>query len=224
MDAYVRATQGNAQAALELYAWNARVAGACMQDIGHLEVLIRNRYDAALGSTFGDWTDPDSGLWQRQIGVEAARRKQAASNAISRRQLRDAAVHGHPSTRGHIVASLSFGFWTALTRAEREASLWTPCLSSTFSGLSRGQVHDHMVKLNAFRNRLAHWEPVFSRTTGLSRQLQRVHELFEATDSAVGGWVGAHSSVLDELCTAPVSTLRNPSIECYLGLRRGGRR
>ncbi|WP_419924732.1 hypothetical protein [Candidatus Poriferisocius sp.] len=34
--------------ALDLYAWNAQIAAAFLEDLGRLEVVLRNRFDDAL--------------------------------------------------------------------------------------------------------------------------------------------------------------------------------
>ncbi|MEA9984628.1 hypothetical protein [Subtercola sp. RTI3] len=130
LSVYLRAARSDLSRALRLYEWNARMTAACMQDIGHLELLLRNRYDAAL----------------RQIS-------------------------------GQVVANLTFGFWSALTKSEREATLWTPAL--------------------------AHWKPVFSQTTGLVRQLQHVDHVLFCLDPDIAAWVGERSEVLATLEDLP---------------------
>ena len=42
------AAAGDRTAALELYEWNASMSAAVLHDLAHLEVAIRNAYDAAL--------------------------------------------------------------------------------------------------------------------------------------------------------------------------------
>ena len=171
LEIYLSATGGDLHRALRLYDWNARITAACLQDLGHLEVLVRNSYDRQLSNASPDWSSAADPIWSRETGIQTTRTKQAKSNTYSQTSLRTARSKAPRPTHGHTIANLTFGFWTALTQSERDATIWTPILSPLFPGATRGPVHDRMDKLNKFRNRLAHWEPVFSRTTGLMRQL-----------------------------------------------------
>lgn len=204
---YLSATRNDLNRALALYDWNSRVTAACLQGIGHLEVLIRNQYDAELLNYSPTWSSEFDPLWQQETGFKKARAAQAASNSYSKKSLREALKHAPVKTHGHTVAELTFGFWTALTRQERAATVWTPIFSSVFPGTDRGVIHDRMVKLNTFRNRLAHWEPVFSRTTGLPKQLDEVSAAFISLSPHVSKWVGARSSVNMLLRSCPETGL-----------------
>lgn len=95
-----------------------------------------------------------------------------------------------------------------LTASVRDATIWTPMLSEIFPGRSRGYVHDRMEKLNGFRNRLAHWEPVFSTTTGLASRLREFDQFFSEVDPEVAAWVGSHSRVVETVGRCPVPKLR----------------
>lgn len=203
LQVYLDEVGGDVQHALDLYDWNARVAAACMQDVGHFEVLVRNRYDDELRAKFPSWTSTSDLLWSTTQGVPAARAKQQQAHAKSMKGLKEAHSRAPAPTPGHIIANLSFGFWAALTRPERESTLWTPMLSKTFPGKRRGPIHAQMQAINHFRNRLAHWEPVFSTTTGLSKQLDDFADLFRATDTDVASWVGTRSSVLTLFTSVP---------------------
>lgn len=204
---YTDVTDGDTRRALDLYDWNARATAACLHDVGHLEVLLRNRYDTEMVRAHPNWTNQHDDLWQLTSGNAQTRAAQDKANRISKTNLWKAARHPAVSTHGHVVANLTFGFWTNLTTAERVDTLWTPILASIFSGSARGPVHDKIYKLNNFRNRLAHWEPLFSGTTGLLDQLVRVDDLFNRLDPAVAAWVGERSQVLDILRASPEPVL-----------------
>jgi hypothetical protein len=60
---YMAATGGDRRLALDLYEWNAGVAAVSQRDLAHLEVALRNAYDAAIvantPSGLSHWTtDP----------------------------------------------------------------------------------------------------------------------------------------------------------------------
>ena len=45
---YLAAVGGDRQLGLDLYEWNAVVSAAFLHDLAHLEVALRNAYDAAV--------------------------------------------------------------------------------------------------------------------------------------------------------------------------------
>lgn len=45
---YLAAVGGNRRRALDLYEWNAALSAAFHRDLAHLEVALRNAYDAAI--------------------------------------------------------------------------------------------------------------------------------------------------------------------------------
>lgn len=81
-------------------------------------------------------------------------------------------------------------------------------LSSVFPGRARGHVHDRVLKLSQFRNRLAHWEPVFSTSTGLARRLTELDDLLRDLDNDVATWVGSRSTVIPLLSHPPLPSVR----------------
>ena len=214
---YLNAAGNDLGRALRLYEWNAQVTAACLHDLGHLEVLIRNFYDVELSKLSPNWTSAEDQIWAHLAGIQSTKKLQTKSNAYSKQSLSKARKRLHHPTHGQIVANLTFGFWTALTQAERDATIWTPILNPIFPGSTRGTVHNRMDKLNTFRNRLAHWEPVFSKTTGLMKQLSNVDELFTSLSPAVAFWVSERSTVVSLIKTAPEPLLSQPP-QTYLGI------
>nr|WP_315267356.1 hypothetical protein [Microbacterium lemovicicum] len=204
---YLHATSGDLTGALDLYDWNAEVAAACLRDVGHFEVLIRNRYAAALTHHHPDWTYPSNIMWTLEAGIPPTRVKQQKLNKGSMNAVRTARNKTTPPSAGHTIANLPFGFWMMLTAGAREDTVWTPMLSPLFPGSARGDVHDPMEKLNNFRNRLAHWEPVFSTTTGLAARLEEFDRFFTSVDSDVAAWVGERSNVVRTVAQCPVPGL-----------------
>src|SRR5262249_40292049 len=51
---YVRACDGDRTRAIMLYQWNAATSQAFGGDLGHLEVALRNAYDTAITTRWGD--------------------------------------------------------------------------------------------------------------------------------------------------------------------------
>lgn len=194
---------------MQLYRWNAKVAGAALVDVGHFEVALRNSYDRQLSAQYPDWavdpSDPNRRLFRRQVGIPSAKRDQRELNERSRRELESAAkgLGGAPS-HGQVVAALSFGFWMQMTRAERAATFWTSMIDHCYPGMSRGRVHDLVGKVVRFRNRLAHNEPVFSTRTGPAARMRDMMTLFPVLHPDASAWVQAESDVPALVQACPV--------------------
>lgn len=210
LQVYLNHAGGDLPLALDLYLWNSTLAGAAMSDACHLEVALRNAYDAELSKLFPNWAvDRASALFTRTQGVPRAVALQRRLNDGSVKSLddvrRNMSIH---ASHGQILAGLSFGFWTKLTEKDRTPTFWTPMLHHVFpAGTARPDVHDLVVRINRFRNRLAHNEPVFSTRTGLRDRLGDVEALFTLVNPAAATFVKQHSSVAAIMARSPVAGL-----------------
>lgn len=195
---------------LDLYTWNSRLAAAAFTDTCHLEIALRNAYDRELTARYPRWAvDPTNQLFTRTQGVAPARTKQSELNRGSLRALTDArrGLGANPA-HGQVVAATSFGFWAKLTERDRTPLFWNPMLHRAFvAGTSRADVHDRVSRINKFRNRLAHNEPVFSSRTGLHDRLRDVQELFAMIDPTIGNYVRTTSTVDSTIAACPISGL-----------------
>lgn len=73
LQVYVSAAGGDLERALALYEWNAEICAALLHDLAHLEVGLRNAYDAAIESHSSfpaHWT-----LWGSQLFAPVMRAK-----------------------------------------------------------------------------------------------------------------------------------------------------
>jgi hypothetical protein len=212
---------GKVEDALDLYDWNSRLTAACARDVGHLELCLRNAYDKQIVAKHGEWTDPNNDFHNLESGISTTKVQQQNLNDESWRQVSDA--YDKSATHGHVVANLTFGFWFSLTDSRRADTHWNNTLYKAFpKGTSRGTVHDLVKDLVRFRNRLSHWEPVFSRTTALQRSIRQVDELFQLLDPAVARWVGSKSTLPAAVASPPRAGLTGtPGRIIYLGRNIG---
>lgn len=207
---YLSHSDGDVALALELYGWNSQLAAAALADACHLEVALRNAYDRQLVRQYPNWAvDPETQLLTRTQGHGPAVNAQMTLNVRSHRALSDARRGlGASPSHGKVVANTSFGFWTKLTVKERTATFWTPMLRHAFtSSPTRGQVHERVERVNKFRNRLAHSEPVFSTSSGLHDRLRDVDELFTWVAPAAAAYVRVTSRVPSVIAQCPVPDL-----------------
>ena len=156
-DKYVAATGGDTKQALQLYEWNAHTSAIFYVGLGQFEVLLRNALDRQLvkyhklgGGPGQWWNDPAMPFHGNLHGMLAGARKRAAGGAS-------------PATHGKVIAELMFGFWRLVNNAHHSGTLWAPALRHAFPHLRskiRTDVYDRLDRLNTFRNRIAHYEPV----------------------------------------------------------------
>lgn len=166
---YQQATDGDLEAAIRLYDWNTRAAGALQEDLGRVEVIFRNAVDSVLVeySAAKGW----EGSWYRQPQLFHGKRSSRMLKDI--KLVRHRATHAgrRAETHSRVIAALGFGFWRYLCDPSYLTSLWVPATASAFpmhpeSGNPkriRGDVADIMQRLHFLRNRIAHHEPIHRR-------------------------------------------------------------
>lgn len=132
---YLTEASDDPERALALYEWNAQLAAAVFRDLAHVEIALRNAYDAALtawSSGEAHWTAPGTPLFAPLYRTRGTSRTDV--NARSRAAL-DRARHdagGPEAPPGKVVAELMFGFWRYLSSAAHEKTLWVPYLNRGF--------------------------------------------------------------------------------------------
>ncbi|MEU5902496.1 hypothetical protein, partial [Streptomyces venezuelae] len=127
---YLTACSGRQDQALSLYLWNSAIAAAFFEDLGHLEVMLRNALDQRLvlrqqrRNRQQEWfDDPALPLASKaRIDIREARRR--------------ASTTGAATPRGKIIAELSFGFWRFLLARQYQTTLW-PDLARAFPNAPR---------------------------------------------------------------------------------------
>lgn len=138
--------------AIALYLYNARVAKAFLYPLGVVEVTLRNAIDEILVQRHGpDWHQ-DTAFRGQVLTPEGL----ATLDKAIRRA-------GQQPPRSQVVAELTFDFWSNLFRPEYGA-LWRTTVNIAFPNLQHGETRQEIQNLvrpiNAFRNRVAHHEPI----------------------------------------------------------------
>lgn len=151
---YMRDSNQLLDAALALYERNQRLSEAFHRPLQSLEVCLRNYLNEQLVARFGtNWVHTMSPPF-RDSEIERIDKAKA--------DLRRERV---PVTQGAVVAELTFGFWVTLLSAYYEPRLWTPAFAPVFRSSGRKMrrqiVHNRMNELRIFRNRVAHYEPIY---------------------------------------------------------------
>lgn len=182
---YLRACQGGQDQALRLYAWNIEVASAFWGSFNVLEVALRNVIHNELSTLAGqdDW-------WNAQIGLHQFEQQRVTDAIGAARRAKGASV-----LPGHVVAELSFGFWTGLLANRYHQRLWVPALHAAFPHLvgPRRELHRKQESLRKLRNRIAHHEPIFARN--LTADHDRLLDILGAISPVAVDWVKQNSRV-----------------------------
>lgn len=212
---YLTAANSDPRLALELYEWNAEMSSAVLHDLAHIEVAIRNAYNAALEqhTQFGaHWTlcsmqvfAPILRTKKRWDGKAQKRVPYKVDVNVKPRESLDRAVRsagGAQAPPGKVIAELMFGFWRYLSSSAHEVALWRPYLHHAFQpGTSRVDIDNRIGDLHRLRNRVAHHEPLLA--VNLSQRHTQLLELAGAIDPSVASHIASTSRVLSLIAAKP---------------------
>lgn len=198
LSTYRAVSGGDLEAAVDLYRWNAAVAAAVSEVVGHAEVVLRNAAHTALSARHtakgrpGQWYDDPSGELDQHARTDIAK---------ARRRLRS--VNPPP---GKVVAELNFGFWRFLLARQYTALLW-PALAPAFpylGGSDRRLLEQPVQRVHRLRNRVAHHEPLIAED--LAARHEDILTIVGAVHPALRTWVATDSRVPALLLLRPART------------------
>ncbi|WP_342318706.1 hypothetical protein [Corynebacterium mayonis] len=179
MRPFLDAADGDVDRALDLYQWNAEMAGAVLEQISHLEVLLRQAIDTHMSSYINE---TQSGIpW---VLLPPCSTTQGAAIEKVRERLRAR----NQETRDQIVANLSFGFWSGWLGSKYE-ELWRQCLHKAFphSPGRRADVAGIVEQIRKFRNRVAHHDSLLN--VAIKFEMDAVFRLAEYISPDAAKWM-----------------------------------
>lgn len=193
---------GDLERAIALYTWNAELAGAFFEDLGYLEVVLRNALHEQLSAWHsangraGEWYDDPLGLLgQLRLNDIAKAKDQIAKN-------------NQAVTPGKVVSELTLGFWRFLLDSRYQTTLWAQALQFGFPYLTpkdRRLVSGPVNALVRLRNRIAHHEPIHDVTRNdLKARHKELVGVVTFVDEPVGAWLASRSRVPAILGNRPV--------------------
>lgn len=207
LSSYLAASGGDLDQALQLYEWNSLMSGALHEDIGRVEVVLRNALDQALTS-YGQqsqWPTP----WYQRPALFPGKHGRRALDDI--RTARDRATRrgSQPETPGKVVAELTFGFWRFLCTGTYLTSLWVPVLANAFPNHPqqgdprqvRADVDDRVQRIHFLRNRVAHHEPIHHRD--LNRDHAGMLDVVRWICTDTSDWAASTSRSMSVLFSRP---------------------
>lgn len=138
------------------YAWNIALSESLYAPLLCLEVSLRNNIHSVISHSYGDqtWYNIPNLL----KGQEDKQRVEKAKTKLRERN--------KPLEAGHVVAELTFGFWTSLFDTRYEQVLWPRLLESVVPGIprkirTRAELSRRLNDIRNLRNRVFHYEPIW---------------------------------------------------------------
>lgn len=205
MSTYEAATQMNSHgdsSALQLYAWNAEVSGALLAPLHICEVVIRNTVADALTMVYGDkwpWTQTfERSLPDPQHGYSPRRDLQS--------------VRKKGDTAGKVIPELSFVFWQKMFTSRYDNRIWEPYLRDVLPNISdnkpvsqlREDIYKKLERVRQLRNRIAHHEPIFTRS--LDEDYQIILQLIEYRCEITAEWLNQNQRATVLITAKPLGS------------------
>lgn len=212
---YLHESDGDIDLALQLYAWSAAITAASMEVVAYIEVMLRNAVDREL-SRYAN--EPQRKIPWFMVPSITGGSHEAITKSVEVARSRLRALSPHRDSRGQIIASLSFGFWTELFGSKHE-DLWRSALSDALPGTPAGRRKNVMAKLERlrpFRNRLAHHDSLLSQD--ILFQLEEMLTLAEWISPAARTWLESQekvSALYRERPVTPIDTLVVPAADAW---------
>ena len=170
--------------AIRLYELNTAVSEALYTPLQVLEVALRNAFSRVLAEEFGtDWYDAN--------GVIVTIKQRQKINDAKLNMI----IEKKEITSGRVIASLTFGFRTALLSRQYERTLWIRCLHRAFKHAPAipklRAVNSIITPIRILRNRVAHHEPILS--WNLPKHHEKMLELTHWLSPEAARWVRQQS-------------------------------
>jgi hypothetical protein len=195
---YEVAAREDPQLTIALYEWNIQIGSAFFEDIGVVEVLLRNALDQTLREKYQ--AHPDSEPWYEQNGVLLQTQFAAVDEAI--KHFGD--EYGEPD-QDDVIAALPFGFWRNLLTPGYQR-LWLT-LKEAFAylpprvSIRQADMCDHVSDLHELRNGIAHHDPIFD--WNFKASLTNLRRVGEPICPKTYAWLDSRSRVRDVLAADP---------------------
>lgn len=192
---YMLAKNSVVEDALALYQWNAEASAAFLYVIHLFEICVRNAVANAAESAYG-------ANWPSQQNFMLSLPNPGQPNFSPKRELNSTRSRAGNTTTGKIIADIKLAFWESMYTSRHDNRLWTPYLSREFPHLpagmtvqaARSRIHDVCEVVRRLRNRIAHHEPVFTRT--LTTDYEGILEIVGYRSVQTAYWLSRTQTVL----------------------------
>lgn len=196
---------GDPAAALELYVWNAGISGALFGPLQAVEVGIRNAIHREMTLIFNTPTWYSERAFKKTATYLVGDLVETASRLVK---------EAKPVDAPHLLAGLHFGFWTQLLGSGPNGNFrrhfWNAGLYQAFQHYpndpktNHGKIRGDIIALKAFRNRVAHHEPIHNKNP--QGQYDRIIRVAGWLDPKLPLWIEKHSRCQTLLLSKPHSS------------------
>ena len=203
---YLKASNKNKTKAIRLYKNNLKVSRSFYPLLSIFEITFRNSLNRVLVSHFqdSDWIINQQNGFMNDSSLKQGNYflKYKVKSAVDNLNWNNTNI-----TIGKIIAEQTLGFWTSLFKNYHFALLKGNILSAfpyRPKGYKRNDIYKELKKINDFRNRIYHYEPIcFSGNTIDFSSAVDVHksilELLKWIDSSIASWTKDLDDVLLEI-------------------------
>lgn len=197
---YLKACEGDAQKAHDLYLWNSEISSAFWELLGHVEVALRNKISAQLQSL--QTQSGSSEHWLVQIEHSSLKFNPFIEKAIVEAKTRVRLARKEQSGE-QILSELPFGFWHQML-SKRNQRYW-PDIAGGFQGLAqrnRSLVSNRLKVLRDFRNRIGHHHRIWNLDLGLKHE--EILAFAHLLDPEFSIWLANQSRITNLLASRPI--------------------
>ncbi|MBW3094940.1 Abi family protein [Bifidobacterium sp. 64T4] len=161
METYIRSAQNTRCDAVDLYVWNERISKALLEDIAHVEVLLRNFISKRLAEDSGraDWYHDND-----RFRFSTSKSTKFRDSVVEiERNIRHAGKQVLP---GRVISGMMLGSWCFLLTGRLEQTVWKAIVNPRNGGMpnyplrKRSVFERHVKMMRDLRNRLSHQEHI----------------------------------------------------------------
>ena len=190
-----------------LYIWNTRLAKAFLEDVDHLEVLLRNFISDRLSADAGTpwWFEDEQRYhFNKPFQISVAKAKKRLSG------------QGNAVTPDGVIAEMSLDNWRFLLVRRHESTIWRALISpsnggmANYPGRKRAPFESDVALILELRNRASHQEPFVLEASEtveeigrLNRYSEALHRVTSRIDPKAAAWIRSSSRVQEVRATRP---------------------
>lgn len=159
--------QNNYHSTIEIYKWNIELSETLYPILHIVEVSLRNRLHDEIAEVLNDqeWLLNRNRALLEKLELHWLQKIDSYILSLRKKQKLD---------EGHLIAELSFGFWTTLLSGsfEHQDFLWPKLKNKVFSnthGITIAQIRNRFDQIRRLRNRIFHYEAIWHKQD-LARQ------------------------------------------------------
>lgn len=182
-----------------LYIWDTRLAKCFLEDLTHVEVLLRNFISCRLAVHAG------TSMWYKRR--ELYNFTNTFCDAVERAEAR-LTQKKKPLLPGSVMAELSFDNWRFLLAKKYESTVWKQLIAPANGGMrhfpsrNRAEFERTVAKILHRRNRASHHEPLVLSAKETTKERNQIDDYQESIflaarriDPEAEAWIRKHSRV-----------------------------